>query len=137
MSEAQISAALEQHCRFLAYVRVNALLHDGDKVTSEFLRWSMDKKSVPKEEYPGHETSSPEERLNFLASKEELFPRHELEPIAAPVRRVALEPDMLRKEQAADILQQYIGNENFISKLASSQLKNLEDNFGGLPLESC
>uniref|UniRef100_UPI004055EE8F hypothetical protein n=1 Tax=Candidatus Electrothrix sp. TaxID=2170559 RepID=UPI004055EE8F len=125
----KIKAALKEHSRFLAYVRVNALLHDGDKVTSEFLRWSMDKNSVPKEEYPGHETSSPEERLNFLASKEKLFQQHEMEPIAAPVRRIALKTDTLQQEQCADILQQYIGDENFINNLSGSSLKDLQKYF--------
>ena len=37
----EIKAALERHSRFLAYVRVNALLHDCDKATSEFLLWSL------------------------------------------------------------------------------------------------
>lgn len=41
MSKDRISEALEQHCRFLAYVRVNALLHDCDKSFASFLRWSL------------------------------------------------------------------------------------------------
>jgi hypothetical protein len=45
MSNDQISAALEKHCRFLAYVRVNALLHDCDKSFADFLLWSL----LPKE----------------------------------------------------------------------------------------
>jgi hypothetical protein len=36
-----ISEALEKHCRFLAYVRVNALLHDCDKSFADFLLWSL------------------------------------------------------------------------------------------------
>ncbi len=38
---ADIENALKEHSRFLAYVRVNALLHDCDKATSEFLLWSL------------------------------------------------------------------------------------------------
>ena len=38
---ADIERALEEHGRFLAYVRVNALLHDCDKSFADFLLWSL------------------------------------------------------------------------------------------------
>jgi len=38
---ADIEKALKKHCRFLAYVRVNALLHDCDKSFAQFLLWSL------------------------------------------------------------------------------------------------
>ncbi|MCI5222900.1 MAG: hypothetical protein D3924_09565, partial [Candidatus Electrothrix sp. AR4] len=37
----EIKKALEKHSRFLAYVRVNALLHDCDKSFAQFLLWSL------------------------------------------------------------------------------------------------
>ncbi|MCI5124870.1 MAG: hypothetical protein D3925_10435, partial [Candidatus Electrothrix sp. AR5] len=125
---ADIEKALKKHSRFLAYVRVNALLHDCDKATAEFLRWSLDKNSVSQEEYPGHNVFQ-EARQAFLEHKEELFPPHELGPITAPVKRVALEPLELRREMAVDLLQHYCGDENFISKLADSSLKELHAYF--------
>ncbi|XCN71302.1 MAG: hypothetical protein Q3M24_13375 [Candidatus Electrothrix aestuarii] len=55
-----IEQALEKHSRFLAYVRVNALLHDCDKSFSQYLLWSL----LPKEkraevpDYTDHHASN-------------------------------------------------------------------------------
>ena len=121
---ADIEKALKKHCRFLAYVRVNALLHDCDKLTSGFLRWSpisnKEKKKFPKEEYPGHDEAFPEERQNFLASQEKLFPQYDLKPAFPPVERVALEPTLLRRELAANLIANYKHDVEFANKLKAS-----------------
>ncbi len=58
MSNDQISAALEKHCRFFAYVRVNALLHDCDKSFAQFLLWSLlPGKERPAPQYDEHHKS--------------------------------------------------------------------------------
>lgn len=58
MSKDRISAALEKHCRFLAYVRVNALLHDCDKSFAQFLLWSLlPSKERPAPQYDEHHKS--------------------------------------------------------------------------------
>ena len=56
---ADIEKALKEHCRFLAYVRVNALLHDCDKSFAQFLLWSLlpNKKRPDVPQYDEHNKS--------------------------------------------------------------------------------
>ncbi|MCI5132248.1 MAG: hypothetical protein D3904_12190, partial [Candidatus Electrothrix sp. EH2] len=67
----KIAAALEEHCRFLAYVRVNALLHDCDKSFAQFLLWSLKHSEAPgydehhKSTEPGEVSLKREEYLHY------------------------------------------------------------------------
>ncbi|CAK8719082.1 hypothetical protein GMJAKD_08355 [Candidatus Electrothrix aarhusensis] len=91
------------------------------RLTSEFLRWSpisnKEKKKFPKEEYPGHDEAFPEEHNKSLAkSREKLFPQYDLKPAFQPVERVALEPTLLRRELAANLIANYKHDVEFANK---------------------
>ena len=137
-----ITKALQKNRQFLAYLKANALLHDLDKLTAEFLRWSIFSPEAEVEDYPGH-NSYHLDRYNFLSQKSDLF--GELKPnslkVNMPVSKVAMEPQRLEalyqknlegllKEKDFTDCQDHFENKNYPWQRSVTSGKSLFDLYG-------
>jgi hypothetical protein len=116
-----IDALLDEHHLFLAYVKANALLHDADKITGEFIKWSLQGGKEAVGEYDGHNLFF-DGRKKFLEHKNTLLPFSDSDnlDVPFPCRKVALEPKALCREICADILKEHVNDDCFIKRLQAS-----------------
>ena len=118
-----IPAALYKHRAFLAYVKVNALLHDADKAGEDFLIWSLTKKSP--NGYPGHNVDR-HHRQDILDRHTLGKPVHSNFAVSFPAQGVACEPHLLRSEFVTHLLYQRKQNQPFIDRLKESRQERFE-----------
>ncbi|RLB71311.1 MAG: hypothetical protein DRH04_01990, partial [Deltaproteobacteria bacterium] len=130
-----IDASLDANRPFLAYMQANALLHDADKITGEFIQWSLQGGKTDVGNYPGHNVFF-DGRKEFLDHKETLLPFSGDLDIPFPCRNVALEPKSLCRELCADLLKECINNGSFIQRLHDSGDEDLVKLAGMLTRES-